>query len=154
MNTLIVQAARFLALVTVCSLSCVYATGNDKMMLMSSANAKKLGAAIKRHRKAKGLSQYSLAAAVDMPRSTILRMERGEFAAPSPEKLQRIANTLDVEFEELFELAGYATPGLPEVPVYLRRKFDDLSDEDLAKVERYIERIRKQEGGGDARRDR
>lgn len=49
---------------------------------------------------------------------------------------------------------GYATPGLPEVPVYLRRKFEDLSDEGAAKVERYIERIRKQEGGADGERDR
>lgn len=121
---------------------------------MSTANAKKLGAAIKRHRKAKGLTQPALAAAIGVPDSTIYRLERGEFTAPSPEKLQRIARTLDVEFEELFELAGYATPGLPAVPVYLRRKFDDLSDEGATKVERYIERIRKQEGGGDAERDR
>lgn len=123
---------------------------------MSSANAKKLGGAIKRHRKAKGLSQERLGAAVGLPGSTIFRLERGEFKAPSPEKLQRIARTLEVEFEELFELAGYATPGVPEVPVYLRRKFDDLSDDGLAKVERYIERIRKQEGkgGGSAKRGR
>lgn len=121
---------------------------------MSSTNAKKLGAAIKRHRKAKGLTQPALATAVGVPDSTIYRLERGEFKVPRPEKLQRIARALDVEFEELYELAGYAAPGLPEVPVYLRRKFDDLSDEGLSKVERYIERIRKQEtkGGLDAKR--
>lgn len=114
---------------------------------MSTANARKLAAAIKRHRKAKGLSQPELARAVGVPDSTIYRLERGEFKLPKPEKLQRIARVLDVEFEQLFELAGYDAPGLPEVPVYLRRKFDDLSDEGAAKVERYIERIRKQEGG-------
>lgn len=121
---------------------------------MSTATAKKLGAAIKRHRTAKGLSQPALAAAVGVPDSTIYRLERGEFKVPRPEKLQRIARALDVEFEDLYELAGYATPRLPEVPVYLRRKFDDLSDEGLVRVERYIERIRKQEtsGGPDATR--
>ena len=123
---------------------------------MSSADAKKLGAAITRRRKAKGLTQPELAAAVGVPDSTIYRLERGEFKAPSPEKLQRIARRLDMEFEELFELAGYAAPGLPDVPVYLRRKFDDLSDEGLARVERYIEQVRKQEakGGSDAKRGR
>ncbi len=121
---------------------------------MSTANAKKLAAAIKRHRTAKGLTQPALAAAIGVPDSTIYRLERGEFKVPRPEKLQRIAAALDVEFEDLYELAGYATPGLPAVPVYLRRKFDDLSDEGATKVERYIERIRKQEGGGDAERDR
>ena len=121
---------------------------------MSSADARKLGAAIRRHRKAKKLSQPELAKAVAVPDSTIYRLERGEFKVPRPEKLQRIAKALDVEFEDLYELAGYATPGLPEVPVYLRRKFEDLSDEGATKVERYIERIRKQEGGSDAKRDR
>jgi transcriptional regulator with XRE-family HTH domain len=116
---------------------------------MSNTNAKKLAAAIKRYRKAKGMSQYALAAAIGVPDSTIYRLERGEFKLPKPDTLQRIARALDVEFEELFEIAGYDAPGLPEVPVYLRRKLD-LSDEATAKVERYIERIKKQEGGGDA----
>jgi transcriptional regulator with XRE-family HTH domain len=123
---------------------------------MSTANAKKLGAAIKRHRKAKGLTQPALAEAIGVPPSTIYRLERGEFKLPKPEKLQRIARALDVEFEELFEVAGYEAPGLPEVPVYLRRKFDDLSDDGLAKVERYIERVRNQEtkGGAGGKRGR
>jgi transcriptional regulator with XRE-family HTH domain len=112
---------------------------------MSSANAKKLAAAIRRHRQAKGMSQPDLADAIGVPPSTIYRLERGEFKLPRPEKLQRIARALDVEFEELFELAGYDAP-LPEVPVYLRRKFD-MSEEAQAKVERYIERVRRQEGG-------
>lgn len=121
---------------------------------MSTANAKKLGAAIKRHRQAKGLSKYALAATAGVEQSTIARLEGGEFKLPKPDTLQRLARALDVEFEELFELAGYEAPGLPEVPVYLRRKFDDLSDEGAAKVERYIERIRRQEGGTDAGPDR
>jgi len=121
---------------------------------MSSANARKLGAAIRRHRKAKRLTQPELAVAVRVPDSTIYRLERGDFKLPRPEKLQRIARALDMDFEELYDLAGYGSPALPEVPVYLRRKFDDLSDEGAAKVERYIERVRNQEGGGDAKRGR
>ena len=116
---------------------------------MSKASAKKLGAAIKRQRKAKGLSHHRLGEAIGLPGSTILRIERGEFAAPSPEKLQRISRALELDFEELFELAGYATPEPPELPVYLRRKFD-LSDAAQAKVERYIEQQVKKDGGGDA----
>lgn len=115
---------------------------------MSKANAKKLGAAIKRYRKAKGLTQPALAEAVGVPKSTMFRIEQGEFAAPSPEKLQRISRILDVDFEELFELAGYAAPEPPALPVYLRRKFD-LSDDAQAKVERYIEQqVKKDKGGG------
>lgn len=120
---------------------------------MSTRNAKKLGAFIKRHRKQRGLSQEKLGGLVGLPGSTIFRLERGEFKAPSPEKLQRLAGALEVDFEDLFTLAGYATPGLPGLPVYLRRKFDDISDEEVARVERYVQRLRKNEarGGGDAK---
>lgn len=116
---------------------------------MSTSNAKKLAAAITRHRKKKKMSQYTLAQTVGVPDSTIYRLERGEFKLPKPDTLQKIARALDIEFEELFEIAGYESPGLPDVPVYLRRKLE-LSDDAAAKVERYIERIKKQEGGGDA----
>jgi transcriptional regulator with XRE-family HTH domain len=115
---------------------------------MSKSNMKKLGAAISRYRKAKGLTQPQLAEAVGVPKSTMLRIERGEFAAPSAEKLLRISRALDVDFEELFALAGYETPDPPALPVYLRRKFD-LSDDAQARVERYIEQQIKKDKGGE-----
>ena len=96
---------------------------------MSSQNAKKLGRFIEKHRKQQGISQETLGEMAGLPGSTIFRIERGEFKAPSPEKLQRIAVALEVDFEDLFSLAGYATPeGLPGLPVYLREKFDDLRE--------------------------
>src|SRR5437588_4988766 len=113
---------------------------------MSTANSRKVGNAIKRYRKKKKLTQPELAAAIGVPDSTIYRLERGEFKLPKPDTLQRIARALDVDFEELFELAGYDAPGLPEVPVYLRRKLN-LSADAQPKVERYIERVSKHEGG-------
>lgn len=123
---------------------------------MSTANAKKLGAAIKRHREERGLSQEKLGALVRLPASTILRLERGEFKAPSPEKLQRIARALEVDFEDLFGLAYQTPDDLPGLPVYLRQKFDDLSDEGVERVERYVELTRKKEqrGGDRAKRRR
>lgn len=120
---------------------------------MSTRNAKKLGRFIAKRRQERGLSQEKLGAIVGLPGSTIFRLERGEFKAPSPEKLQRLARALEVDFEDLFTLAGYATPELPGLPVFLRRKFDDLSDEEVERVERYVEKLRKQEpkGGGRAK---
>lgn len=116
---------------------------------MSTPNAKKLGRILEKHRKDRGLSQEKLGVLVKLPASTILRLERGEFKAPSPEKLQRLAVALEVDFEDLFALAGYGTPeGLPGLPIYLRQKFDDLSDDGVARVERYVERLRKEEERG------
>lgn len=113
---------------------------------MSPTNAKKLGAFIKRHRQARGLSLEAVAREVKVPRSTILRMERGEFGSPDPEKLQRLARALDVDFEELFTLAGHVAPE-PALEPYLRRKYD-LSDEAIEKAERYLERLRQKDRGG------
>ncbi len=114
---------------------------------MSTASAKELEAAVKQHRKAKGLTQLELAEAIGVPYSTICRLERGD---ARPQRLKRIAGGLG---EALFELASLANPGSGARarswgPASL------LSDESLRKVERYVERIEKQEGGHDSERAR
>ena len=113
---------------------------------MTPTNAKKLGDFLKRHREKRGLTLEAVAQEVKVPRSTILRMERGEFGSPDTEKLQRLARALDVDFEEIFTLAGHVAPE-PALEPYLRRKYD-LSDDAIEKAERYLERLRKQDRGG------
>lgn len=110
---------------------------------MSTAIAKELEAAVKRHRKAKGLSQLELAEAIGVPYSTICRLERGD---ARPQRLKRIAGGLGGAFFELASLGWGASAG--------GRGLDDLSDASLRKVERYVERIEKQEGGHDSERAR
>lgn len=112
---------------------------------MSTASAKELEAAVKRHRKAKGLSQLELAEAIGVPYSTICRVERGD---ARPQRLKRIAGGLG---GALFELASLGSGGSAGGR---GGKLDDLSDESLRKVERYVERIEKQEGGHDSERAR
>ena len=106
---------------------------------MSTAGAKELEAAVKRHRKAKGLSQQELAAAIGVPYGTIYRLERGE---ARPQRLERIAGGL---VQALYELASLLS-GWPSSAggSGATGKLDDLSDESLRKVERYVERIKKQ----------
>jgi transcriptional regulator with XRE-family HTH domain len=115
---------------------------------VSTASAKELEAAVKRHRKAKGLSQLELAEAIGVPYSTICRLERGD---ARPQRLKRIAGGLG---GALFELASLAEPGVGASAGGRGGKLDDLSDESLRKVERYVERIEKQEGGHDSERAR
>ena len=110
------------------------------IQVVSTACAKELEAAVKRHRKAKGLSRQELAAAIGVPYGTIYRLERGE---ARPQRLKRIAGGL---VRALYELASLAAPGgaFPAGGSGATGKLDDLSDESLRKVERYVERIKKQ----------
>ncbi len=113
---------------------------------MNTTNAKKLGAAIRRHREAAGLHRKQLAERCGVETSTISRLEAGEFREPRPEKLQRIARALEIDFEDLFALAGYAPAGsLPGLPIFLRQKVG-LSKTEAERVERYVERIKGQKG--------
>ncbi len=122
---------------------------------MSPRDLHQLGQFIARHRAEAGLSQEALAAQAKVTGSTILRLERGEFARPDPEKLERIARALDFDAEDLFALAGYTpSDGLPTLGPYLRTK-GELPDEAQQKLVTYYEQLRREYGEGpDAESDR
>lgn len=113
---------------------------------MPPAKAKQLGTLLKRHRETQGLSLEAVASEAGMPRSTLLRLERGEFAVPDPDKLQRLAEALGIEPEELF--ARYPAPdGLPDPAPYLRAKFG-MSKEAIAEAEALFEKHAGKSSGG------
>jgi transcriptional regulator with XRE-family HTH domain len=114
---------------------------------MNPTQAKKLGAVIRAARKTVGLSQLGLGEEVGVPNSTILRLERGENLNPRPDLLADIANALQVDLADLFALAGYSAPRqLPNLQPYLRTKYRDLSERDIAEITKYAERLMKQRG--------
>jgi transcriptional regulator with XRE-family HTH domain len=113
----------------------------------------RLGRAITRYRKAAGLSVYECARQAGIPKTNLLYWESGE-RTPKASNLQRLARALGVDFEDLFALAGYSTPGnLPELPIYLRRKLS-LTGSETERVARYVERIKKQKRGQRAKHRR
>ncbi|MGE5335855.1 MAG: helix-turn-helix domain-containing protein [Nitrososphaerota archaeon] len=111
---------------------------------MSQAQLNKLGGVIARERAKAKLTQRALAEKAGVTHPTILRMERGEFKRPDPDKLQRIAQALDLDAGDFFVLAGYMRADhLPSLGPYLQTKLgDDLSAKDRKDVERYVEQRR------------
>jgi len=77
--------------------------------------------------------------------SYISRVEAEVFRQPSPEKLQRIAEYLELNYDDLCALAGYQAPGLPDFLPYLRAKYD-MNDEDARRLSEYFELLRTQHG--------
>lgn len=121
-------------------------------MAMSS-NLKTLGKLIARERARQGLSLETLGNAAGGNRSTIMRLERGKFGRPDPEKLERIARALDLDAGDLFALAGYVpSDGLPNFGPYLEAKFgDELSASARKELVRHFERLRKKQKPGGRR---
>lgn len=114
---------------------------------MDKKQAKRLGAFLKRYRQAKGWSTYQLAEASGQTQATVVRYEQGEFANPSPERLRRLAEALDVPAGDVLALADYLPPEtLLSVGPYLRAKYRDLSDDDIAALNRDVERVLNRHG--------
>ena len=101
-----------------------------------------LGEYIRSRRLSRGLSLKDVAEISGLHFSYWSKLENGVYDAPSPKHLQVIARTLQVDFENLYSLAGYDIPErLPTFRPYLRAKYD-LPPEAIADLERYFELLR------------
>lgn len=107
---------------------------------MGLSKPKRLGVLIRKHRKDIGFSIRQLAAEIDVRDTTVLRLERGELAAPSPEILTRLAEALSVPLSDLYAAIGYSVPNdLPSPALYLRAKYPDLSAKELSALSKDVE---------------
>jgi len=96
---------------------------------MDKEQAVRLGELIRRHRQAMGMSTHELGGRIGTRNSTIIRIEQGAFAAPSPEKLARIAEVLKMSLADMYGHAGYAVPeDLPGFHAYLPARYRDLPE--------------------------
>ena len=95
---------------------------------MNESQAQALGAMLRARRKELGYSTYQLAEAAGVRNSTVVRIELGRFAAPSPEKLARFAEELEMSLGEVYAKAGYIVPDdLPDFDTYLSKKYPELT---------------------------
>ncbi len=109
---------------------------------MDPDQAKALGQYLRSRREALKLSTRGLAALAGVPDSTIVRFEQGAYAAPSPDKLARLAEALGLNLADVYALANYAAPAdLPSVGPYLRTKYLDLPPEALDALSRDVSRV-------------
>lgn len=114
-------------------------------------NLQEMGELLTRARLEKGLSLGQLAAVSGLNKSSIMRLERGKFAAPGPDSLSRLAEALGLAAADLFALAGYSTPrDIPTLRPYLRAKYGQLPEAAIAEVEAYLAAVAAQYGGVDA----
>lgn len=94
---------------------------------MDKEQAARLGHLIRQRRQALGMSTHELGKRIDTKNSTIVRLEQGAFAAPSPEKLAGIAEALGISLADMYGHAGYVVPDdLPGFHAYLPARYRNL----------------------------
>lgn len=112
---------------------------------------RQFAAFLAKHRKRRGLSLAELADEARTSKSNVYYWEAGKWL-PKADQLQPLAEALGVSYEDLFALAGYASPtALPAPTPYLRAKFPDAPKKALAEAERFFADFNEQYGrDGDA----
>ena len=97
-------------------------------LVMNPQEAREFGQRLRDRRESLGLTVRQVSDAAKVPHSTVARVERGEFAAPRPDKLAKLATALGFSPAELFAAAGYVRADeLPDLATYLKAKFAGLS---------------------------
>jgi transcriptional regulator with XRE-family HTH domain len=117
---------------------------------MTEAQARQLGKLIARTRERKGWSFRQLVRESDIPQTWIVKLERGDFASPAPERLARLAEVLDIDPERIDQITrGYLSESMPEVRTYFRSKYD-LPDGAIGQIEDLVTELREEYGGNGA----
>jgi transcriptional regulator with XRE-family HTH domain len=90
--------------------------------------ARTLGSELHKVRKLRGLSLKAVAEPAGMSTTYLQKLERDGVKSPSPHRLRRLAETLELDFSDLFVLAGYpASPGEKDAPRATARQKQTLN---------------------------
>lgn len=116
-------------------------------MTTTPEQAKNLGQQIRTTRNARKMSLRELANRTAVPKTTLIRLERGEITRPRLDLISTIAVALEVSPADFYALLGApVTDDLPDLPTYLRVRYGDLSPAALAEIQAYLEGIAEREG--------
>jgi transcriptional regulator with XRE-family HTH domain len=109
---------------------------------MNQERSKRLGEFLRARREELGLSARHIARAVGVRDSTIMRLERGAYAAPAADKLARVAEHLKLELADVFALAEYAVPrSLPSLPHYLKLRYPSLERAAIDELHEHLQQL-------------
>jgi transcriptional regulator with XRE-family HTH domain len=109
---------------------------------MNPERAQRLGEFLRARRIELDLSARQVARTVDVRDSTIMRLERGAYAAPAADKLARIAGALELDLADVFALAGYVVPSsLPALPHYLKVRYPELADDAIGELHEHLNQV-------------
>jgi transcriptional regulator with XRE-family HTH domain len=94
-------------------------------------------------RRNKGWSGRQLSTATGLTHTWLLKLERGEYLSPAPDRLARLAEALGIDGERIDRVThGHVSTSLPGVRTYFRTKYD-LSQEEIDQIEDTVNQIQR-----------
>lgn len=101
---------------------------------------------IKELRHVLSLTQQDLSRASGLTRSYISRLEMGDIALPSSDKLRALSAALATTPDDLLQAAGFLdipsnASELPELKTYLRRKYDIRDPQLLGALQTLVDKL-------------
>jgi transcriptional regulator with XRE-family HTH domain len=109
---------------------------------MNPQRAKELGKYLRNRREALGFSARHVAREVGVRDSTIMRLERGTYAAPAADKLAKIADVLKLDLSDVYTMAQYAVPStLPGFALYLKSRYPQLTHEAIHELDEHFKSL-------------
>ncbi|HYP39079.1 MAG TPA: helix-turn-helix transcriptional regulator [Chloroflexia bacterium] len=108
---------------------------------------------IKDLRHVMGFTQQDLSRASGLSRSYISRLEMGDIALPSRDKIRSLAHALGTTLDDLLQAAGFldmpeGEHDLPDIKVYLRRKYGIDDHRLLQAIESIVQGLQSSSGPG------
>lgn len=111
----------------------------QKRPVVDSREPAALGNFVRAQRERLGLSQRDLATRIGVTNGYISRIEKGDYQNVSQRILRQLADSLNVEPEDLYAVAGYPLPlNLPGFSAYLRAKYE-MSDDAARELTAYFD---------------
>src|SRR4051812_19701667 len=106
-----------------------------------------LAARIRELRQVLGWTQQDLSRESGLSRSYISRLEMGDIALPSSERLRALSGALGASPDDLLQAAGYIDAhangaDLPEIKTYLKRRYSISNPKVLQAIETIITGLR------------
>jgi transcriptional regulator with XRE-family HTH domain len=110
-----------------------------------------LAGRIRELRQVLGWTQQDLSRQSGLSRSYISRLEMGDIALPSSERLRALSRALGASPDDLLQAAGYIdTPSngkeLPEIKTYLKRRYGIENTKVLQAIETIVTGLRNGDG--------
>lgn len=113
---------------------------------MARSDPNDLGTTLKSVRDMLGKSLKAIADPAGISPAYLVKLEKGEVAAPSPHVLHRLAGVLGVEYLEVMRLAGYVVPeqtGPRMNALSQALSSNDLTEDEAKAVTAFLEMYRR-----------